>query len=87
MEILIKTNSEKGIPTLENVGNEEEVYVMLDGSMLYTREEGWKELKLGRIFKGKDVINIQKNRSEIMDTVYVSHLGSVKDFFLNWNGI
>jgi hypothetical protein len=30
---------------------EEVLYIEADGSMLLTREEGWKEVKLGRLFK------------------------------------
>ena len=30
---------------------EELTYVMPEGSMIYTREEGWKEIKVGRIFQ------------------------------------
>lgn len=55
-------------------------YAMLDGAMLLTREEKWKELKLGRIFKGSDIININKNRNQITDSLYVAHLGTHTDF-------
>ena len=30
------------------------VYGMCDGSMVLTREEAWKEIKLGRVFKAED---------------------------------
>ncbi len=30
------------------LAEEEKLYVQCDGSMLLTREEGWKEVKLGR---------------------------------------
>ena len=55
-------------------------YVSVDGSMYYTREEGWKEIKLGRIYREEDIAEISKNRSELQDSVYVAHLGSSKDF-------
>lgn len=32
----------------------ESVYVIVNGPMILTREEGWKEVKLGRIFKESD---------------------------------
>ena len=51
-------------------------YVMLDGGMVFTREEGWKEMKLGRVFKGADIITVNKNRHEITNSQYVAHLGS-----------
>jgi len=55
-------------------------YVEMDGSMVLTREEKWKEIKLGRVFKtptnealkGKDVC--------IGESEYVAHLGSSEEF-------
>jgi uncharacterized protein YcfL len=52
-----------------------DIYVMADGSMVYTREEGWKELKLGRIFAAVDHVKIQEKRSAITKSLYVAHLG------------
>jgi len=77
----IKANIEHMIPQVEDTKTEDPTYIMMDGSMLFTRTGEWKELKLARIFKGSKVIDIQKNRKEIVDTVYCSHLGSVKEFF------
>lgn len=69
------------IPKLEDVAEENEVYVMIDGSMLFTRNRGWKEAKLGRVFNAKKVVPINKTRKEIVESVYVSHMGSVDEFF------
>ena len=38
-------------PDILNIDNQECVYAMVDGSILFTREEAWKEVKLGRILK------------------------------------
>jgi hypothetical protein len=54
---------------------EDDIYVMADGSMVYTREEGWKELKLGRIFAAADHVKIQATRSAVTKSLYVAHLG------------
>jgi hypothetical protein len=81
LEKAIKSNIEPLIPKLEDTDNEDPTYLMMDGSMLFTRESGWKELKLARVFNGSKVFDIQKGRSEIVDTVYCSHLGSIHDFF------
>jgi len=78
---LVKANCEAVIPRLEAGKDEDKVYVMVDGSMVYTRDEEWRELKLGRLFRDSQVINIQANRREVSESVYVSHLGSVDDFF------
>jgi len=55
---------------------------MPDGSMILTREESWKEIKLGRIFLGSQNIEIQENRKLIARSIYVSHLGNAYDFFI-----
>jgi hypothetical protein len=55
-------------------------YVMMDGGMLLTREEGWKEVKLCRIFSAKAPVAISKNRNYIAHSNYIGHLGTHKDF-------
>ena len=55
-------------------------YAMLDGAMYLTKEEKWKEAKLGRIFNVKDNVPISKERSIIANSTYVSHLGGIKEF-------
>lgn len=60
---------------------EEDIYVMLDGSMLLTREEKWKEIKLGRIFTSGSMVQTSKDRGEITDTIYVSHFGKSDKFW------
>jgi hypothetical protein len=62
--------------------NEERHYAMMDGSMVFIRgkEEGWKELKLGRIFAESSAYN-EKQRGVIKESKYVAHLGG-HDAFL-----
>jgi hypothetical protein len=55
-------------------------YVMPDGHMLLTLEEGWKEIKMGRIFKANDRVQVNKKRTEITQSLYVAHLGDHKEF-------
>ena len=78
---LVKANYSPVIPRLKAGEQEDRVYVMVDGSMLYTREDQWRELKLGRLFRQSQVVNIQANRRQVMDSIYVSHLGNVEEFF------
>ena len=78
---LIKANCEAVMPRLETNKKEDVVYAMIDGSMLYTREDQWRELKLGRLFYDSKVVNIHDKRREVMESIYVSHLGSVHEFF------
>ena len=64
-------------------GNQEDNphYVMVDGAMFLTREEKWKEIKLARLFKASDNIEISNNRGFISQSTYIAHLGNHKDFF------
>jgi hypothetical protein len=55
-------------------------YIELDGGMLLTREEGWKEMKLCRIFSDKDAVQVSKDRKQIIQSTYIGHLGSHKKF-------
>jgi hypothetical protein len=69
-------------PTLTPVRKDEPVYVQADGSMLLTREEGWKEVKVGRIFKSSDCIHTEQQPAGgwIRHSQYVAQLGSSSDF-------
>ena len=78
---VLASNVEVMLPRLEDTGEEDPTYLMMDGSMLFTRDDGWKELKLARVFNGSKVIDIQENRNETVETIYCSHLGGVKEFF------
>ncbi|MCL2041262.1 MAG: hypothetical protein FWG84_04380, partial [Bacteroidales bacterium] len=49
--------------------------------MVYTREDGWKEMKVGRIYSENARVSIQEKRTEITDSVYVCTLGNNKEFF------
>ena len=82
MDPLIESGCEAVLPQIEVKGDKEDfTYVMVDGSMVFTREDKWREMKLGRIFSGSQVVDIQVNRREIIRSIYVSHLGSVNEFF------
>lgn len=55
-------------------------YAMLDGGMVLTREEKWKEMKLARIFDARQHISISKSRNYIGDSTYMAHLGNHRQF-------
>lgn len=55
-------------------------YVMVDGSYILTRQDGWKETKLGRVFKAEDNFLVNEKRSVIRASSYVAHVGESKDF-------
>jgi hypothetical protein len=56
------------------------VYGMCDGSMVFTKEEKWKEIKLGRVFKAEDNLAITEKRHEIEESQYCAYLGGHEDF-------
>lgn len=66
--------------SLEPVKKDEVLYVEADGSMLLTRDEGWKEVKVGRMFTSGSCIDPNGKLSWIRHSQYVAHLGNNKDF-------
>ena len=48
--------------------------------MYPAREEGWKEIKPGRIFGQQDIVRTGKARTILANSQYVAHLGASKDF-------
>ena len=72
-----KVNAER---TLTPLKQDEILYVEADGSMLLTREEGWKEVKMGRFFKSSDCIHADTKPGWISNSQYVALLGNSKDF-------
>ena len=59
---------------------EELIYAQVDGSMILTREEKWKEVKLGRIFGASSCLSESESRNWLKESEYVSHLGGHKEF-------
>lgn len=77
----VKDNTE--VPALSLKNKEEPVYMMFDGGMVFTRE-GWKEMKVGRIFGGSSCVSVQSNRNQILQSLYVCHFGGHKEFLEKW---
>jgi hypothetical protein len=67
-------------PVLSPVKKGEVMYVEADGSMILTREEGWSEVKVGRIFKSIDCLRAEGKQGWISHSQYIAHLGSHKEF-------
>ncbi len=49
-------------------------YAMVDGSMVFIRKEGWREIKLARVFAQSECV-AQKQRGSIRESKYMAHLG------------
>jgi hypothetical protein len=62
------------------VSQEVYTYVQLDGSMVLTREEKWKEIKLGRIFQIPIQEACAKKHPKIPHSEYVAYLGDATTF-------
>jgi Uncharacterised protein family (UPF0236) len=67
-------------PVLSAVKADEVLYVEADGSMILTREQGWSEVKVGRIFKSGDCLHADGKPGWISHSQYTAHLGGHKEF-------
>jgi len=62
------------------IEDHEVLYCEADGSMILTREEGWKEVKLGRTFRSDSILDKRSEGNKIKESNYVAHLGHFTDF-------
>ncbi len=62
------------------IDKQESVYAMVDGSMLFTREQKWKEVKVGRVFKESDCLEVGGERGWIKKSLYETYLGEASIF-------
>lgn len=51
-----------------------------NGSMILTRDKGWSEVKLGRVFKSSHCIHAEEKPGWISNSQYLAHLGGHKKF-------
>lgn len=65
---------------LEPVRKDEVLYAQADGSMILTREKGWGEVKLGRVFKSSNCIHADEKPGWISNSQYIAHYGGHKKF-------
>ena len=70
-------SSERILPP---VSSSEVLYVGVDGSMISTREDGWKEVKLARLFRSSDCLNPNTDASYLSQSQYIAHFGNSRDF-------
>jgi hypothetical protein len=61
------------------------VYVSVDGSLIFTREDGWREAKLGRIYAGGSRVAVQEGRAEVTDSLYVCTVGNSAEFLAKFD--
>jgi hypothetical protein len=70
----------ESVKPLKEVSKTDVVYAEMDGGMVLTRENGWQEIKVGRLFRQSDIHVTSPKRQEILDSVYTAHLGDHKIF-------
>lgn len=61
------------------------VYMELDGSMVQTREEGWKEVRNGIIFSEENRAEVDKHHNKILEKKYFSVFNNGENFLENFN--
>jgi len=59
---------------------DEVIYGLADGSLIFTREEGWKEVKVGRIFKSSSCMHADGKPGWISNSQYLAYLDTHKKF-------
>ncbi|NLY71495.1 MAG: ISKra4 family transposase, partial [Clostridiales bacterium] len=73
-------NQHKAINDIPDSQRRGRIYIEVDGSMVLIRGEGWKEIKLGMIFRDDRILNRNKERHIITEKDYVACLGSAEEF-------
>lgn len=77
----LKGEDDKAEHKLRPLSKNDVLYVEIDGSLVCTREkESWKEVKLGRLFRGYDCLNPNTESAHLYDSQYVGHFGTSADF-------
>lgn len=76
-QIAKETTAGRTLPPLKK---EEVLYAEADGSMVLMREEGWKEIKLCRLFKSGDCLHPEGKKGMIKQSQYFGSIGSLQDF-------
>jgi len=86
---LLKDEDQKTERTLQPISKEDILYNEIDGSLIHTRknDEPWKEIKLGRLFRGTDCLNPNSENSCMLDSQYVGHFGASTDFCEKMDGL
>jgi hypothetical protein len=64
---------------------EELHYAMVDGSYILSRENGWTETKVRRIFKASSNFLLSEKRGSIQESEYVAHIGTHTDFIAKFS--
>jgi len=77
---LIEEELKQDIPQM-SIAKDEVVYAQVDGGMIFT-DDGWQEVKVGRIFRQEDIEKQSQGtkRQKITKSQYAAHLGHYSGF-------
>ncbi|HHY45865.1 MAG TPA: ISKra4 family transposase [Firmicutes bacterium] len=79
-------HQDKAIEDIPNDKKEEGIlYISMDGSALNTRDEDqtgqtWREVKVGLVFRDRDIMKAGKEKSKIQRKRYVAYVGEAQGF-------
>jgi hypothetical protein len=71
---------EDPVPQKRQEDSSKITYGMTDGSMVLTNKDGWKEIKLGRVFNAEENVPITEERHWIKESKYCAYLGGFEQF-------
>ncbi len=63
-------------PTPERRGT---LYIRMDGGRLHTITDGWRESKVSTVYWAQDVVEVSKDRQEVLKKEYVATIGAADD--------
>lgn len=66
--------------TMPPLQHPDPLYVEADASMLLTREQGYKDVKVGRVFKSSDCLHPEGKPGLITHSQYLTQMGGYKSF-------
>ena len=71
-ENLVNEDGSLRTPIQAEAKKNETAYMQMDGTMVHTREEGWKEVKNGMFFRHNDLAQTDKHHTRILGKEYYS---------------
>jgi hypothetical protein len=76
----LESEDEKVERLLSPIEKSDVLYTEIDGSMICTRDDKWKEVKPARLFKGSHCLNPNGSSSYLSDSQYVALFGDSDAF-------
>ncbi|HIE54167.1 MAG TPA: ISKra4 family transposase [Chromatiaceae bacterium] len=68
-----------GLPEVSSAERRGTLYIQMDGGRLNTITEGWREPKVATVYWADEVVEVSKDRREVLKKEYVATLGDADD--------